>query len=122
MNEFLVQCRLSGYFDLAEIEMAVFEPNGGISFLPKSEKRPVNNEDLKLKPDPAEPCVNIVIDGKVLHNNLKHMGKNSEWLEKQLKEKNAGNISDIFLATLTQSDRLELFVKKDRDAKGDIFQ
>lgn len=122
LNEFLVQCRLSGYFDLAEIEMAVFEPNGGISFLPKSEKRPVNNEDLKLKPDPAEPCVNIVIDGKVLHNNLKHMGKNSEWLEKQLKEKNAGNISDIFLATLTQSDRLELFVKKDRDAKGDIFQ
>lgn len=122
LSEFLVQCRLSGYFDLTEIELALFEPNGGISFLPKAEKRPVNNSDLKLKPEPAEPCVNIVIDGKILHNNLKHMGKNEEWLEKQLKVKKLGSVEDIFLATLTKSDRLELFVKKDYSPKGDMFQ
>lgn len=122
LGEFLVQCRLGGYFDLSEIEMAIFEPNGGISFLPKSEKRPVNNDDLKLKTAPAEPCVNIIVDGKILCNNLKYMGKTTQWLENQLKQKHAGSISDIFLATLTPSNKLELFIKKDRDIKGDIFQ
>ncbi len=122
LSEFLVQCRLNGFFDLNEIELALFEPNGGISFLPKAEKRPVNNDDLKLKPSPAEPCVNIIIDGKILHNNLKHMGKNEDWLQKQLKTKNMDKISDIFLATLTESDKLELFVKKDYAPEGDMFQ
>lgn len=122
LSEFLVQCRLNGFFDLGEIELALFEPNGGISFLPKAEKRPVNSDDLKLKPSPAEPCINIIIDGKILYNNLKYMGKNEDWLKKQLNAQKIKNISDIFLATLTRSDKLELFVKKDYKPEGDMFQ
>lgn len=122
LSEFLVQCRVNGYFDLSEIEIAVFEPNGSISFLPKAQKRPVNNDDLKLKPSPSEACVNIIIDGKILGNNLKYMGKDEIWLEKQLKTKNINKLSDVFLATLTKSDKLELFVKKDDLPDGDIFQ
>lgn len=122
LSEFLVQCRLNGFFDLSEIELALFEPNGSISFLPKAQKRPVNNDDLKLKPTPAELCVNVIIDGKILCKNLKHMGKSEEWLNKQLKTKNINKVSDVFLATLTASDKLELFVKKDYTADGDVFQ
>ena len=39
LNEFLVQCRTSGYFNLSDIKTALLEENGKISFLPMSEKR-----------------------------------------------------------------------------------
>lgn len=122
LNEFLIQCRLSGYFDLNEIEVAMFEPNGAVSFLPKAEKRPVNNSDLKLKPNSAEPCVNIIIDGKILKNNLKYMGKDEEWLKNQLAKRKIDNISDVFLATLTKSNSLEVFISRKYEKNGDIFQ
>ena len=122
LSEFLIQCRQNGFFDLAEIEMAVFEPNGAISFLPKSDKRPVNNEDLKLKPQPAEPCVNVIVSGKIMEENLKHLGKTPGWLLSQLKNKKINDIKDVFLATLTESNRLEIFKKHEISNKNDIFQ
>lgn len=36
LNEFLMQCRINGYFNLADIQTAILEPNGRISFLPVS--------------------------------------------------------------------------------------
>lgn len=122
ISEFLIQCRLNGFFDLEEIELAVFEPNGAISFLPKAEKRPVNNDDLKLKPDPASPCVSVIIDGKVLERNLTYMGRNREWLEKQLKSRKIDHTSEVFLATLSKSGQLEVFIKNESMVNNDIFQ
>lgn len=39
LNEFLMQCRINGYFNLANIQTAILEPNGRISFLPVSRKK-----------------------------------------------------------------------------------
>lgn len=36
INEFLMQCRIAGYFDLSQLEAILFEPNEKISFLPAS--------------------------------------------------------------------------------------
>ena len=36
INELLQEARISGYYDLSEIEYAVMEANGKISFMPKS--------------------------------------------------------------------------------------
>ena len=41
LTEFLAQCRLNGYFDLNELQIANFEPNGQISFMPKAETVPL---------------------------------------------------------------------------------
>ena len=42
LSEFMVMCRQQGYFDLNDIQMAIFEFNGKLSILPVSGKRPVN--------------------------------------------------------------------------------
>ena len=41
VNEFLGQARVAGYFDPNEIETAILETSGQISFLPKSRSRPL---------------------------------------------------------------------------------
>ena len=57
LSEFLLLCREQGYFNLSDIEMAVFETNGKLSVLPRSENRPLTPDDVNLKPKPASiPC------------------------------------------------------------------
>ena len=46
LNEFLMQCRLAGYFDLSQLETVLFEPNGMLSILPASPYRPATPFDL----------------------------------------------------------------------------
>lgn len=122
LNEFLTQCRVQGFFHLGDIELAIIEPNGSISILPKSEKRPIIPEDLKLSPDREEVEVNVIMDGKILSENLKHMGKDESWLEKQLIQQKISKLSDVFLATLTKSNTLSIYVNKNRTTEHDIFQ
>lgn len=48
LSEFLLLCREQGYFDLDEIQTAVFEHNGKLSVLPKAEKCPATPYVLNL--------------------------------------------------------------------------
>ena len=54
LNEFLTQCRVAGYYDLFQLQCAIMETNGQISFLPKAEQRPatrrISRFRLKKKP------------------------------------------------------------------------
>lgn len=62
LNEFLVQCRTSGFFNLSDIKTALLEENGKISFLPYSDKRPSNPSDFNMKPKEDEMFYDILIE------------------------------------------------------------
>ena len=49
LNDFLQECRSSGYFNIDDIYYAIMEANGRISFLPKAGSSPVTNENMNLK-------------------------------------------------------------------------
>lgn len=99
ISEFLVQCRTNGYFDLADIQVAILECNGKISFLPINTKRPVNPSDLNIIPKYDKLVSNIIMDGNVMLENLKHTGNNEKWLHDELHSQGYTQISDIALAT-----------------------
>lgn len=121
VNEFLTQCRINGFFNLADIQTAIIEPNGMISILPVPDKRPVNPQDLNLSPNQEKVMTSVIMDGRILHQNLKHIGKEEEWLRKQLKEQWNTKINDIFLATY-DSNKLDVYVKLNEKPKNDPFQ
>ena len=50
LNEFLMYCRVSGYFDLDQIQTAILEHNGTVTFLPAAMQRPVTPADLSMQP------------------------------------------------------------------------
>ena len=52
VNDILEEARECGYFDLNEIEYAILEANGQISFMPKSEYKPVTNKDMNINEIP----------------------------------------------------------------------
>ncbi len=113
LNEFLERCRMAGYFDLEQLEAAVLETSGQISFLPRADHRPATPHDLSLTPQPESLSVNLILDGKVLDGNLHRCGKDRKWLEQQLHRQNAGQIHDVFLACLNHEGKLSIFQMED---------
>lgn len=122
MNEFLSQCRINGYFNLDDIDTAVLEQNGKISFLPKSTARPVTPEDLSLTPQQEKTTINVILDGHILEENLKYTGNNNVWLEKELKRLKIGNIKDVFLAFCDSNNKLSAYIKVSDHPLNDLFE
>lgn len=121
INEFLTQGRVKGYFNLGDIETAVFEPNGMISFLPASRKRPVSPADLDIFPEKDKPWINVILDGKVMEMNLKAAGNSEDWLNKKLKSAGIQNIEDVFLASCDGTN-LNVYIKIEDKPRNDIFE
>ena len=123
MNEFLMQCRTNGYFNLSDIQTAILESNGKISFIPNSLKRPATPEDLNLNPKQEFLVTNIILDGKVLEENLKNTGNNLKWLQTNLEKQKAGNIEDILLATCDKDNNLSVYKRiNNLDNSHDMFE
>ena len=109
LSEFMMMCRQLGYFNLNDIQTAVFEYNGRLSILPVSDKRPANPADMNLSPKPEYICAEVIMDGRVLDENLHRMGLNDKWLDKQLAEQGFKNAGEIFLCVCDRNLQITLF-------------
>ena len=109
LSEFMVMCRQQGYFNLGDIQTAVFEFNGKLRILPISKKRPANPEDLNLSPAPEYIQTEVVMDGRILDENLKRMGLDDKWLQKQLTAQGYKNPQEVFLALCDENKQLTVF-------------
>ena len=110
LSEFMLLCREQGYFDLDEIQLAVFEHNGKLSILPNAANRPVTPEDLKIAVDPKHVGVEVIMDGRVMGENLSRMGRDINWLEKQLRAQGYSDVKHIFLGIYRpEQDKLTLY-------------
>jgi len=110
LSEFLLLCREQGYFDLAEIETAVFEHNGKLSILPKAANRPVTPEDLKITAKATHVGTEVIMDGRVMGENLSRIGRDANWLAKQLKAQGHKDEKEIILGVYrAEEDKLSLY-------------
>lgn len=123
IDELLAVCRISGYYDLSEIHTVYLETNGKISVLPVANKRPATPYDLNLNPTQTFPMANVIIDGKILDDNLKSTGKNEAWVKKQLQTNGITDIHEVILATYDSTkDQLNFYKKFNRKMLRDIFE
>ncbi len=122
INDMLEEIRSNGYFDLSQVEYAVMEASGKLSILPKSEYRPLTPYDMKVKVSKESLCANIIIDSKIMHNNLKNMNKDEKWLIKELKLKGYNDLSNILLATLNINEKVVIYEKNLNEKSKDILE
>lgn len=111
VTEFLCQCRTNGYFNISDIETAILEPNGLVSFLPKSNTRPATPGDMNINLPKAEVLNNVIIDGRVMKANLNSAGFDEVWLINELHNQGISSTSRVFLATCDSNGVLSAYLK-----------
>lgn len=122
INDMLEEIREQGYFDISQIEYAIMEANGTFSVLPKPEYKPLTPKDMKLSPSKEGLCANIIIDGKIMKDNLKICNKKEEWLIKQLKVLGYTDLDKILLATLDINDKINVYERNYNIKAKDVLE
>ncbi len=109
LSEFMVMCRQEGYFNLNDIHTAVFEYNGRLTILPLADKRPATPADMALAVTPSALNVEVIMDGRVLGENLHRMGLDETWLTRQLSARGYSSPKEVFLGLCDDNHTLSLF-------------
>ena len=81
VNELEERLREKDIFNLADVDFVILETNGDISIIPKPEKKNVTVEDLNLPGQYNGISYNLILDGVIMYNNLKIIGKDYIWLK-----------------------------------------
>ncbi len=119
VNDLLEEARMEGYFNIDEIEYAIMEGSGTISFLPKSEFKNVTVNDLDIKRDKSYLSANIIINGEYMEEAIKKSNITKEELIKRLKKMNLDSPDSILLCTIT-NNKLNFYFK-DQEPINDLL-
>ena len=106
INELQERLREKGIFTIGDVEYAILETSGEISVIQKPEKRNTIPEDFNIIPEYEGIPYDLIIDGKVMNENLKQIGRDEKWLKKEV-EKFKIKPEDALIVTF--------------DGKGQIF-
>jgi uncharacterized membrane protein YcaP (DUF421 family) len=120
INQLLSHLREKGYTDTQNIAIAVMEGTGSISVIPKSDYRPVQPSDLKLHVKKEYLPIPLIMDGQIIHHNLKYLQLDQSWLINEI-EKMGEKIENITLATYLEDGKLFIDNNKIKDHKGDPY-
>lgn len=115
ISDILQEARINGYFDISQIEYALMEPNGKISFLMKSKYQQPTRKDLKLPTSYEGLCANVIMDGKILKENLSYINKDEKWLNTRLKKEYGKDLSNLLLVTVDAKEQLKIYEKNEKN-------
>ena len=108
INILQTEARLMGYFNLDEINNAILEPSGMISFEPKDKVKPATKKDMGISTTNKGLVYNLIIDGKIIETNLKHAKKTEKWLNHELKIQGK-SLKEILLLTIDGEEKINIY-------------
>ena len=112
VDELLEELRIQGYTDLSVVKYAILETNGQLSVLPYANQKPPTARDMKVSVEEGGLPRVVVSDGKLLERNLKALGRDRSWLDRQLTQRGCKDVSKVFLLLVDEGDAV-YFAEKD---------
>ena len=86
INELQERLRQNNIFSIGDVEYAILETSGQISVIQKPEQRTTIPEDFHILPDYEGIPYDLIIDGKVMHENIQAIGRDERWLKKEVEK------------------------------------
>ena len=84
INELQERLRNKDIVNIGDVEYAILETSGQISIIMKQNKRQITPEDLNLNTEYEGIAYDLVIDGKIMKDNLDIINKDYNWLENEI--------------------------------------
>ena len=86
INELQERLRGNNVVNLGDVEYAILETSGQVTVIQKPEKRNTIPADFNIEPEYEGIPYDLVVDGKVMYKNLEVLGKNYNWLKKEVEK------------------------------------
>ena len=99
INELQERLRNNNIMHLGDVEFAILETSGQITVIQKPNKRNTTPEDFGIMPEYEGIPYDLIVDGKTMTENLQKIGKNYEWLRRQV-EKFGLKPEEVLVATI----------------------
>ena len=106
INELEERLRGNNINNIGDVEYAILETSGQVTVIQKPNKRTTIPEDFGIMPEYEGISYDLVIDGKIMKENLEKLEKDYNWLVKQLEPYNV-KPEQVLIATI--------------DGKGNFF-
>lgn len=107
IDDLIASARVSGYFSLADIDCAIMETTGSISFMPTPLKRPLNPKDFNFAPMREGLSYDVISDGKFVDKEIEKSPISKSELKKLLENREA-KLNDIALASIDENKQLTI--------------
>lgn len=120
-GDLLTRARNAGYFDISQIQYAILENNGKISFMPKAVEKPITLKDLGQQKQDEKLSVNVILDGVIMESNLKYTGNDIKWLTAQMRQQGFTSPSDIFLGIVDGNNNFTAYPQNNEKNKKNYF-
>lgn len=112
LNELTSLLREKNIFDYSDVEYAIIENDGQLSVLPKSQKSSLTPSDMNIPTSYKGLTRDLIMDGKILLENLQAANLDEKWLIDQLLTQGILNVKQVFYAGLDSSGGLYFSVKQ----------
>lgn len=119
IDDLMEELRLSGYFNIKDIQYAILENNGQVSVIPKKALSPATKKDVKVDGEEDKLPIVLVINGKIDKKALQRANKDVSWLNKMLKDNNVYDIKNVYIAMMDSNAQFFLQKKDDIIDFGD---
>ena len=107
IEELLESLHSQGYFNLKDVQYALLETDGNLSIVPSPSYDSSKETDFKHLHIP------VIIDGKVIKDNLNELNKDEKWILKTLKSKNIKKVKDVLIFMIDEND--DIFIQRKKE-------
>lgn len=114
LSDLLEQLRVKGLPDVSDVEFAVLETNGELSVIPKSQKRPVQPQDLQLDTTYEGLPLPLIIDGKIKTGSLRKASLDQQWLQTEIQKQGIKRPKEVLYASLSTDGTLFIQPRESR--------
>lgn len=117
VDELTEELRKKEILDIATVQYAILETDGTLSTILFENEAPITPKQMGVEVTGESYPVIIVNDGTLMPENLKSMGRNEKWLEKELEKRGVKDVKDVYVMSVDSMGKI-YFAAKAKDAGG----
>lgn len=100
LDDLIESVRGCDVVNLEDVAYAIIETNGKMCVIKKSSIEPVTRDDMQIESEPSSMPVNIIMDGRLMKENVQLTGINDNFIKMVLNKANISRIKDVLIFTL----------------------
>src|SRR5690606_18663928 len=114
VDQIMQLLREKDVLDVSQAQYAILENDGSLSVMRKPEYQQLTPQSLSQPQKKPEVPMELVVDGQIIYENLRKIGKTGRWLMDQLKKRKVKSLRDVFYVSLESDGSLYVDMRRDQ--------